>query len=78
MGKRGNSTAVALQDIGRAAALRQMNHAPGALECACHCVRQAQARSGSAVVDLTSMTATNELTSRMLGICESFSEKNFW
>lgn len=38
----------------------------------------AQRRRGNSVVDLISEIATNELTSRMFGNCESLSKKNFW
>jgi hypothetical protein len=38
----------------------------------------AQRRRGNSVVDLISEIATNELTSRMFGNCDSLSKKNFW
>ena len=41
-------------------------------------LRSAQRRRGNSVVDLISEIATNELTSRMFGNCESLSKKNFW
>ena len=40
-------------------------------------LRSAQRRRGNSVVDLISEIATNELTSRMFGNCESLSKKNF-